>query len=143
VGLLAEALGRAGDFDEAQAMVEQALADKSYLLAGLYGEFYLRFGWGVACATAQRHAQALTQFSAAQAHAARYEQWGHEADALLALGEVAASAGDTPAALLHLEAARKAAQACGRQNVARRAQALAERLGMPARVASLTELTDD
>ena len=97
----------------------------------------------MACATAQQHVQALAQFSAAQAHAARYEQWGHEADALLAMGEVAASAGDTPAALLHLEAARKAAQACGMQGVAQRAQALSERLGRPARAASLTELADD
>lgn len=143
VGLLAEALGLAGEIDEAQTMVEQALADKSYLLAGLYSEFYLRFGWGVACATAQRHAQALIQFSAAQAHAARYEQWGHEADALLAMGEVASAAGDTPAALLHLEAARKAAQACGMRDVTQRAQALVEQLGKPARVASLTGLADD
>lgn len=143
VGLLAEALGRAGASDEAQAMVEQALADKSYLLAGLYSEFYLRFGWGVACATAQQHAQALAQFSAAQAHAARYEQWGHEADALLAMAEVAASAGDTSVALLHLEAARKAARACGMQGVAQRAQALSGQLGRPARAAPLTELADD
>ncbi len=132
VGLLAEALGLAGEFDEAQVMVERTLADKSYLLAGLYSEFYLRYGWGVACATARQHAQAMAQFGAAQAHAARYEQWGHEADALLAMGEVAASAGDAAAALLHLEAARIGALACGMRGVAMRAQSLAERLAHPA-----------
>ncbi|MBA4265209.1 MAG: hypothetical protein C0453_09020, partial [Comamonadaceae bacterium] len=143
VGLLAEALGLAGECDEAQAMVEQALADKSYLLAGLYSEFYLRFGWGVACARAQRHAQALAQFGAAQAHAARYEQWGHEADALLAMGEVAARAGDTSAALVHLKAAQTGAQACGMRGVAQCAQVLIDRLGNPDEVASVTELAND
>jgi tetratricopeptide (TPR) repeat protein len=143
VGLLAEALGLAGEVGEAQAMVEQTLADKSYLLAGLYGEFYLRYGWGVACATAQRHAQALAQFSAAQAHAARYEQWGHEADALLAMGAVAASAGDTSAALVHLEAARATAQACGMRGVAQRAQARTEQLLNPVKVVPVNELAND
>ena len=124
VGLLAEALGRTGEVDEARQMVEQALVDKSYQFAGAYGEFYLCYGLGMALAAARRYDQALRQLEAAQAHAARYEQWGHEVDAWIAMAEVAAHMGDTATALKHLKAAGSGAAACGMRGVAYRAQQL-------------------
>ena len=128
VGMLAEALGRDGQLDEARVLVEDTLADKSYLFAGLYSEFLLRFGLGVAYATVGSDAEALAQLGAAQAHAARYQQWGHEADARLALAEVTLRCGDMAAARTHLAAALAGASACGMRGVEQRAGALAEHL---------------
>jgi tetratricopeptide (TPR) repeat protein len=121
VGLLAEALGRNGQVDEAQSIVERAIADKSYLFAGLYSEYYLRYGLGVAYATMGRHEPARAQLAAARDHAATYAQSGHEADALLALGELEAQAGNTADALRYLALARDRAVACSMRKVERHA----------------------
>lgn len=128
IGLLAEALGRTGQTDEAQQMVEQALGDKTYQFAGAYGEFYLCYGLGMTLATARRDEQALKQLAAAQAHAARYEQWGHEVDAWLAMAEVAARAGRSELALTHLKAAGAGAAACGMRGVEQRVRQLLAQL---------------
>lgn len=123
-GLLAEAIGHQGQLAEAQDMVQQTLADKSYQLAGLYSEFYLRYGLGQALAAAGRHGEAVEQFGAARVHAARYEQWGHEADALLAMGLQAVRLGQTDVARDFLAAARQGAAACGMSRVELRVQVL-------------------
>lgn len=125
VGLLAEALGQAGGADEARTLVEQALTDKAYQIAGLYGEFFLRYGLGRAMLAAGRHAEALEQLTQARDYAERYEQWGHEADALLALGELAVQQGDLAAAREHLRRAGEQAGRCGMRKVLLRVEELA------------------
>lgn len=121
-GLLAEALGRDGQTAEACSLAQRILEDRSYLLGGRYNEFYLHYGLGVALAAAGRSAEALTHLEAARHHAASYRQHGHEADALLALGETAAAMGQTNAALNHLRAAAASAETCSMRPVARQAR---------------------
>lgn len=134
VGLLAEAWGHLGRTAEAQDMVRKTLADKSYLLAGFYSEFYLHHGLGQALAVAGRHGDALEQFQAARAHAQRYEQWGHEADALLAMGMQALRLQQTEVALGFLESARQGAATCGMKALERRAHGLITLLHDPHQV---------
>ncbi|MGS5086290.1 ATP-binding protein [Hydrogenophaga sp. A37] len=129
VGLLSEALGHQGRLAEAQDMVRQTLSDKSYQLAGLYSEFYLRYGLGQALAAAGRHGEAMEQFGAARDHASRHEQWGHVVDALLAMGLRALHLEQTDAAMEHLQAARQGAAACGMVGIEQRSQALMALLG--------------
>ena len=131
VGLLAEALGHQGQAAEAQDMVQQMLADKSYQLAGQYSEYYLRYGLGQALAAAGQHQEAMEQFSAAREHAERHEQRGHAVDALLAMGLQTLHLGQTDAAMEHLLVARQGAAACGMVGVEQRAQALVTLLGSP------------
>lgn len=120
-GLLAEALGRDGQTVEACALAERMLFDRSYLLGGRYNEFYLHYGLGLALATAGQHGAAREQLGAAQRHAASYQQHGHEADALLALGETELLADDPSTALLHLRAAAARAQQCSMRVVEQQA----------------------
>lgn len=122
LGLLADALGQMGEGAEAEKLVKRALQDRAYQIAGLYSEFFLRYGLGRALAGAQRCAEAQEQLSAAQTYAARYQQWGHEADAQLALGELAWQLGDARAAQTHWEAAMQGAKRCGMQRVEQRAR---------------------
>lgn len=128
VGLLAEALGQIGGTDEARTLVEQALADKAYQIAGLYSEFFLRHGLGRALAAAGRHAEAQEQLQAARDYAERYEQWGHDADALLALGELALQRDDPDAAREYLIQAGEKAQRCGMRKVLQRVAELSAAL---------------
>ena len=128
VGLLAEALGRDGGSAEAIDLVERAIADKTYLFAGLYTEYYLRYGKGVALTQCGRHEEALAELNLARAHAVAYGQRGHEADALLALGEAAAAAGQIEQARSLLQAAETAATECSMQGVLAQARHLAAKL---------------
>jgi predicted ATPase/class 3 adenylate cyclase len=128
VGLLAQALGHTGAADEARALVEQALSDKAYQIAGLYSEFFLHFGLGRAMAVAGEHDEALKHLSAARDYAERYQQWGHAADALLALGELALQREQHALAREHLGHASEKAERCGMRRVLERAQQLAAAL---------------
>lgn len=128
VGLLAEALGQIGGTDEARTLVEQALADKAYQIAGLYSEFFLRHGLGRALAAAGRHVEAQEQLQVARDYAERYEQWGHAADALLALGELALQRDDPEAAREYLSQAGEKAQRCGMRKVLQRVAELSAAL---------------
>lgn len=121
-GLLVEALGRDGQTEEACSLAQRVLDDRSYLLGGRYNEFYLHYGLGVALAAVGRSAKALTHLEAARHHAASFHQHGHEADALLALGETAAVLGQTDSALSHLHAAADRAEACSMRPVAQQAR---------------------
>lgn len=129
VGLLAEALGPIGLADEARQLVEQALKDKSYQIAGLYSEFFLRYGLGMALAASGQLDEAMEHLSVARAYAARYAQWGHEADALLAMGRVTARQGMVDQARNFLRAAHEGAAACGMVRVEQQARELAK--GLP------------
>jgi predicted ATPase/class 3 adenylate cyclase len=124
VGLLAQALGHTGAADEARTLVEQALADKAYQIAGLYSEFFLHFGLGRAMAVAGMPDEALEHLLAARDYAERYQQWGHAADALLALGELALQHGQHASAREHLRRATEKAGLCGMRRVLQRAQEL-------------------
>lgn len=135
VGLLAEALGPIGQADEARQLVEQALKDKSYQIAGLYSEFFLRYGLGMALAASDQLDEAMEHLSVARAYAARYAQWGHEADALLAMGRVTARQGLVDQARNFLRAAHEGAVACGMAGVEQQARELAAAL--PERAASV------
>lgn len=128
VGLLAEALGPSGGADEAQGLVERAMADKAFQIAGLYSEFFLRYGLGRTMAVCGRPDEARENLLAANAYAEGYEQWGHQADALLALGELALQQGDPAAASQYLQLTSERARACGMRKVWQRAEALAARL---------------
>ena len=75
-------------------------------------------------AAAGRHAEALEQLQAARDYAERYEQWGHDADALLALGELALQQGDPDTARDYLRQAGEKAQRCGMRKVLQRADEL-------------------
>jgi hypothetical protein len=77
----------------------------------------------------------MEHLSVARAYAARYAQWGHEADALLAMGRVAARQGLVDQARNFLRAAHEGAVACGMAGVEQQARALA--VGLPERAASV------
>lgn len=124
VGLLADALGQMGQVAEAEKLVHRALEDRAYQIAGLYSEFFLHYGLGRALAAAGRCAEALEHLSAAQVYAARYQQWGHEADAQLALGELAWQQGDAMVAQTHWDAAIRKASQCGMRRLEQHARSL-------------------
>jgi class 3 adenylate cyclase/tetratricopeptide (TPR) repeat protein len=124
VGLLADALGQMEQVAEAEMLVHRALEGRAHQIAGLYSEFFLHYGLGRALAAAGRSAEAQEQLSAAQDYAARYQQWGHEADAQLALGELAWQRGDAVAAQTHWDAAIRNASQCGMRRVEQHARDL-------------------
>jgi class 3 adenylate cyclase/tetratricopeptide (TPR) repeat protein len=130
VGLLAEALGPSGGADEAQVLVERAIADKAFQIAGLYSEFFLRYGLGRTMAVCGRLDEAQAHLLAASVYAEDYEQWGHQADALLALGELALQRGDGVAAAAYLDKAGERARHCGMRKVLQRADALLHSAGV-------------
>jgi tetratricopeptide (TPR) repeat protein len=130
VGLLAEALGPSGGADEAQVLVERAIADKAFQIAGLYSEFFLRYGLGRTMAVCGRPDEAQAHLLAASVYAEDYEQWGHQADALLALGELALQRGDGVAAAAYLDKAGERARHCGMRKVLQRADALLHSAGV-------------
>ena len=130
VGILGEALGRHGQTAEAIAALENAIADKSYLFAGLYSEYFLRQGLGIALVFAGRCDEALEQLALGRQHAATYQQHGHEAEALLALGEAEMRCGRPHAAELSFKAAQAAARACSMRGVLVQANACLAALGL-------------
>ena len=71
-------------------------------------------------AVAGRKDEALEQLQAARDYAERYEQRGHAADALLALGELALQRDDPDAARDYLRQAGEKAQRCGMRKVLQR-----------------------
>jgi len=131
LAMLGGALAQAGRAEEALGVLEPALAAKLYLDGGVYGEVLMRMFQGAALRRLGRSREAIDAGEQALALTSRSEQLGHRADALLALGETLAAAGEVERARSCLDEARAQAQACEMPGCLRRATQALETLTLP------------
>jgi tetratricopeptide (TPR) repeat protein len=123
VAALGGAMARSGMVGEAVSLLEKATADKVQRAGGRYNDFYLPLNLAIALAAAGRSPGAIQAAAAAVSAAARHRQRGHEAEALLLLGELQAADGHADEARASFGRAGAIGRTCAMAEVVRRAQA--------------------
>ena len=112
VAMLAGALAKAGDAEEAQALLEGAFAGRAHDAGGTYGEFFMRHNLALALSLRGRHEQAIEASRGAVRFASSGEQHGHHVEALSGLAEALVAAGRAEEAIAAFEDTGRHAVAC-------------------------------
>ena len=102
-----------GDFEQALALLEPAIAQHNSRAGGRYNEYYFPYFLGVALHHAGRADDAVAAARQACDAAASFEEVGHQARALRLLARLEALAGRDLDAATHLAESRALAQQCG------------------------------